>query len=96
MRDFKLKLIESNQEISDEDFTYELDEKATTLDLKEAFTEEEGYNPDEVRLVYQRQEGDDEPLEDTELLEDIEKHPGVFLIECPPEHSKETFQSSVR
>ena len=84
MRDFKLKLIESNQEISDEDFTYKLDEKATTLDLKEAFTEEEGYNPDEVRLIYQRQEGDDEPLEDTELLEDIEKHPGVFLIECPP------------
>ena len=84
MRDFKLKLIESNQDISDEDFTYKLDEKATTLDLKVAFTKAEGYNnPDEVRLIYQRQEGDDEPLEDTELLEDIEKHPGVFLIECP-------------
>mgnify|MGYP001242846427 CR=1 FL=1 len=51
MRDFKLKLIESNQEISDEDFTYKLDEKATTLDLKVAFTEEEGYNPDEAIMT---------------------------------------------
>ena len=84
MRDFKVRLIESNQEIGDEDFTFKLDEKATTLDLKVAFTKREGYKPDELRLIYQRQEGDDEPLEDTELLEDIEKHPGVFLIECPP------------
>ena len=81
MRDFQLKLIETN-EISDEDYTFKLDEKATVLDLKEAFTEKEGYNPDELRLIYQRQEGD-EPLEDTELLEDIEKHPGVFLLEVP-------------
>ena len=84
MRDFKVRLIESNQEIGDEDVTFKLDEKATTLDLKVAFTKREGYKPDELRLIYQRQEGDDEPLEDTELLEDIEKHPGVFLIECPP------------
>ena len=85
MRDFKVRLIESNQEIGDEDFTFKLDEKATTLDLKVAFTKAEGYNnPDEVRLIYQRQEGGDEPLEDTELLEDIEKHPGVFLLELPP------------
>eukprot|EP00093_Oithona_nana_P003481 03481.XXX_86927_87610_1 [CDS] Oithona nana genome sequencing. len=81
MRDFQLKLIETN-EISDEDYTFKLDEKATVLDLKEAFTKKEGYNPDELRLIYQRQEGD-EPLEDTELLEDIEKHPGVFLLEVP-------------
>ena len=84
MRDFKLKLIEINQEISNEDFIFKLDEKATTLDLKVAFTEKEGYTPDELRLMYRRQEGDDEPLDDTELLEDIEKHPGVFLLECPP------------
>ena len=84
MRDFKLKLIESNQEIDAEDFTFKLDEKATTLDLKVAFTKREGYTPDELRLIYQRQEGDDEPLEDTELLQDIEKNPGVFLLECPP------------
>ena len=83
MRDFQLKLIETN-EISDEDFTFKLDEKATVLDLKEAFTEKQGYTPDELRLIYQRQEGDDEPLEDTELLQDIEKHPGVFLLEVPP------------
>ena len=82
MRDFQLKLIETN-EISDEDYTFKLDEKATVLDLKEAFTKKEGYNPDELRLIYQRQEGDDEPLEDTELLEDIENHPGVFLLEVP-------------
>jgi len=81
MRDFQLKLIETN-EISDEDYTFKLDEKATVLDLKEAFTKKEGYNPDELRLIYQRQEGD-EPLEDTELLEDIEKNPGVFLLEVP-------------
>ena len=86
-------MIESNQEISDEDFTYKLDEKATTLDLKVAFTKAEGYNnPDEVRLIYQRQEGGDEPLEDTELLEDIEKHPGFFLIECPP---RATFKGNI-
>ena len=84
MRDFKLKLIEINQEIGDEDFIFKLDEKATTLDLKVAFTEKEGYTPDELRLMYRRQEGDEEPLEDTELLEDIEQHPGVFLLECPP------------
>ena len=84
MRDFKLQLIESNNEISKEDFTFKLDEKATTLDLKVAFTEKDGYTPDELRLIYQRQEGDDEPLEDTELLQDIEKHPGVFLLEVPP------------
>ena len=84
MSDFKLKLIEINQDISDEDFIFKLDEKATTLDLKVAFTEKEGYTPDELRLMYRRQEGDDEPLDDTELLEDIEKHPGVFLLECPP------------
>ena len=83
MRDFQLKLIETN-EISDEDFTFKLDEKATVLDLKVAFTEKDGYTPDELRLIYQRQEGDDEPLEDTELLQDIEKHPGVFLLEVPP------------
>ena len=83
MRDFKLKLIESNNKIGDEDFIFKLDEKATTLDLKVAFTEREGYTPDKVRLKYQRQGGDDEPLEDDDLLEDIEKHPGVFLIECP-------------
>ena len=83
MRDFKLKLIETNNEIGDEDFIFKLDEKATTLDLKVAFTEREGYTPDKVRLKYQRQGGDDEPLEDDDLLEDIEKHPGVFLIECP-------------
>ena len=82
MRDFQLKLIETN-EISDEDYTFKLDEKATVLDLKVAFTKKEGYNPDELRLIYQRQEGDDEPLEDTELLEDIENHPGVFLLEVP-------------
>mgnify|MGYP001171063471 CR=1 FL=1 len=82
MRDFQLKLIETN-EINDEDFTFKLDEKATVLDLKAAFTEKQGYTPDELRLIYQRQEGDDEPLEDTELLQDIEKHPGVFLLECP-------------
>ena len=84
MRDFKLQLIESNNEISKEDFTFKLDEKATVLDLKVAFTEKDGYTPDELRLIYQRQEGDDEPLEDTELLQDIEKHPGVFLLEVPP------------
>ena len=84
MRDFKLQLIESNNEISKEDFTFKLDEKATVLDLKVAFTEKDGYTPDELRLIYQRQEGDDEPLEDTELLRDIEKHPGVFLLEVPP------------
>ena len=83
MRDFKLKLIESNNKIGDEDFIFKLDEKATTLDLKVAYTEREGYSPDKVRLKYQRQEGDDEPLEDDDLLEDIEKHPGVFLLECP-------------
>ena len=83
MRDFQLKLIETN-EINDEDFTFKLDEKATVLDLKAAFTEKQGYTPDELRLIYQRQEGDDEPLEDTELLQDIEKHPGVFLLEVPP------------
>ena len=84
MRDFKLQLIESNNEISKEDFTFKLDEKATVLDLKVAFTEKDGYTPDELRLMYRRQEGDDEPLEDTELLQDIEKHPGVFLREVPP------------
>ena len=83
MRDFKLKLIESNKEIGDEDYTFKLDEKATTFDLKVAFTEKEGYTPDELRLIYQRQEGFDEPLEDTELLEDIEKKPGIFLLEIP-------------
>ena len=83
MRDFQLKLIENN-EISDEDFPFKLDEKATVLDLKVAFTETEGkgYTPDQLRLIYQRQEGD-EPLEDTDLLEDIEMHPGVFLLELP-------------
>ena len=83
MRDFQLKLIENN-EISDEDFPFKLDEKATVLDLKVAFTETEGkgYTPDQLRLIYQRQEGD-EPLEDTDLLDDIEKHPGVFLLELP-------------
>ena len=83
MRDFKLKLIESNKEIGDEDYTFKLDEKATTFDLKVAFTEKEGYTPDELRLIYQRQEGFDEPLEDTELLEDIEKNHGIFLLEIP-------------
>ena len=83
MRDFQLKLIENN-EISDEDFPFKLDEKATVLDLKVAFTETEGkgYTSDQLRLIYQRQEGD-EPLEDTDLLEDIEMHPGVFLLELP-------------
>ena len=81
MRDFQVKVIETN-EIVDED-SFKLDEKATVLDLKVAFTEKEGYTPDELRLMYQRQEGDDEPLEDTDLLDDIEKHPGVFLLEPP-------------
>ena len=84
MRDFKLKLIQSNQEIGEENFIFKLDEKANTLDLKVAFTKREGYKPDELRLIYQRHEGDDEPLEDSELLQDIEKHPGVFLLELPP------------
>ena len=83
MRDFKLKLIETNNEIGDEDFIFKLDEKATTLDLKVAFTEREGYTADELRLKYKRQEGDDEPLEDDDRLEDIEMHPGIFLLECP-------------
>ena len=82
MRDFQLKLIE-NDEISDEAFPFKLDEKATVLDLKVAFTEKQGYTPDRVRLMYRRQEGDDEPLEDTDLLDDIEKNPGVFLLELP-------------
>ena len=84
MRDFKLKLVKPNQKHGEEDFTFELDEKATTLDLKVAFTKREGYKPDELRLMYQRHEGGDEPLEDTELLQEIETHPGVFLLECPP------------
>ena len=92
MRAFKLKLIKSNKEIGDEDYTFKLDEKATTLDLKEAFFDEEGYHPDEVRLIYQRQEGFDEPLDDTELLEDIEKHPGVFLLEI---QSLKTFDGKI-
>ena len=81
MRNFNLTLLESNS--YEEDFTFQLEENANVFDLKKAFTEKEGYTPEELRLIYRRQEGHDEPLEDTELLQDIEKHPGFFLLECP-------------
>lgn len=82
MEDFKIKLIFPEGILSEETFTYKLHGKATIFKLKEAFTKEEGYSPEQLRMVYRRPDMD-MPLNDTDLLEDIEDQSGQFLIECP-------------
>ena len=82
MEDFKLKLIE-NDIISDETYSYKLKgNEATIFDLKKAFTDEEGYTPEQLRIIYRKPDMD-VPLDDSDLLDDIEDQSGQFLIECP-------------
>ena len=82
MEDFKLKLIE-NDIISDETYSYKLKgTEATIFDLKKAFTDEEGYTPEQLRIIYRKPDMD-VPLDDSDLLDDIEDQSGQFLIECP-------------
>ena len=82
MNDFKIKLIYPGGTLSENTFTYKLQGKATIFDLKEAFTNEEGYTPEQLRIVYRKADMD-VPLDDTDVLEDIEDQSGQFLIECP-------------
>ena len=82
MNDFKIKLIYPGGTLSENTFTYKLQGKATIFDLKEAFTNEEGYTPEQLRIVYRKADMD-VPLDETDVLEDIEDQSGQFLIECP-------------
>ena len=82
MNDFKIKLIYPGGTLSENTFTYKLQGKATIFDLKEAFTKEEGYTPEQLRIIYRKADMD-VPLDDTDVLEDIEDQSGQFLIECP-------------
>ena len=84
MEDFNVKQIFPGVpgEIIEETYTFKLEGKATILDLKEAFVNEEGYTLEQFRMVYRKADMD-VPLDDTDRLEDIEDHTGQFLVECP-------------
>ena len=82
MEEYKVKQIFPGEIIGKQTFTFKLEGKATIFDLKEAFTNEEGYTPEQLRMVY-RTADMDVPLDDTDKLEDIEDHTGQFLVECP-------------
>ena len=82
MNDFKIKLIYPGGTLSENTFTYKLQGKATIFDLKEAFTNEEGYTSEQLRIMYRKADMD-VPLDETDVLEDIEDQSGQFLIECP-------------
>ena len=84
MEDFNVKQIFPGVpgEIIEETYTFKLEGKATILDLKEAFVNEEGYTLEQFRMVYRKADMD-VPLDDTDKLEDIEDHTGQFLVECP-------------
>ena len=83
MEDFTVKLLLSDGiNLDKETFTFKLEVKATILDLKEAFTKVEGYTPDQLRMIYRKPDFD-MPLDDSDVLQDIEDQSGVFLIQCP-------------
>ena len=82
MEDFKIKLIFPSGNLSEETFTYTLPSSSTILDLKEAYSAEECYTPDELRIVYRKPELD-VPLDDSDLAKDIDDQTGQFLIQCP-------------
>ena len=84
MEEYNVKLILPGVpgDIIEEDYTFKLEGKSTILDLKEAFVNEEGYTLEQIRMVYRKADMD-VPLDDSDKLDDIEDHTGLFVIECP-------------
>ena len=82
MEGVSVKIILPDESLSDETFTFKMQEKATVLDLKVAFAEEVGYTPEQLRMVY-RTPDMDVPLDDTDLLEELQEQFGRFLVQCP-------------
>ena len=82
MEDIKVKLILCDGSIGDEIFNFNLQAKATILEIKDAFSKAEGYTSEQLQITYRKPDLD-VPLDDSDLIEDIDDQTGQFLIQCP-------------
>ena len=74
--------LESDGSVDDGPFKYSLKDTATVLDLKEAFTKENGYKANIIRMYFRRNDVD-EPIDDSETLEEIDCNDGFFVVDLP-------------
>ena len=81
MEDFNVKQIFPGVpgEIIEETYTFKLEGKATILDLKEAFVNEEGYTLEQFRMVYRKADMD-VPLD----LKTLRTIPAYSLLSAQP------------
>lgn len=84
MRHLEVMTLESDGSgaVDDGPFKYSLKETATVLELKEAFTKEQGYKASSIRMYFRRNHVD-EPVDDSDTLEEINFNDGFFVVELP-------------
>ena len=80
MKEVKIKLLDSEGNVGEDTLNFKVPDKATIFDLKKAFTAQEGYTPEQIRLIHRMQDLDVAP-DDTDLIDEYQN--GQFLVECP-------------
>ena len=87
MKEYNLRVLDSNGKIKDKSHTFQLEDSATVLALKKAFEDETGvFEADEFRLFFRKEDGQNLGLDDDEKLEDVvgeQADGGQFLAQCP-------------
>merc|ERR1711976_233943 len=84
MKTYTVKALDSDGRVESEGYDFELQDLDTVLALKIALEKRFIYTKEQVRIFFRKENGCDIGLDDEDVLEDIAKDPGQFLVQCPP------------